>query len=114
MAAAAQTRLSQGKKSSSLEPDKLEQDKLRQDKLEQDKEDVRWQPVLVLPCQMAVDLPLPHFKVGDFLKLQAGAVIASAWRITRDVPLRVNGTLIGWGEFDGSGKHLAVRLTELA
>jgi flagellar motor switch/type III secretory pathway protein FliN len=79
-----------------------------------DNEDTRWQPVLALPCQMAVDLPLPNFKVGDFLKLQAGSVIATAWRITRDVPLRINGTLIGWGEFDGSGKYLAVRLTELA
>jgi flagellar motor switch/type III secretory pathway protein FliN len=67
-----------------------------------------------LPCQLAVELPLPNFKVGDFLKLQPGSVIATAWKITRDVPLRVNGTLIGWGEFDGSGVRLGVRLTELA
>jgi flagellar motor switch/type III secretory pathway protein FliN len=102
-AGAVQTKLSEEKNSSSLGQHK-----------EQDKEDVRWQPALGLPCQMAVDLPLPNFKVGDFLKLQAGSVIATAWRITRDVPLRVNGRLVGWGEFDGSGKHLAIRLTELA
>jgi flagellar motor switch/type III secretory pathway protein FliN len=77
-------------------------------------EDARWQPVLALPCELVVELPLPNFKVSDFLKLQAGSVIATEWRITRDVPLRANGTLIAWGEFDGSGNRLAVRLTELA
>jgi flagellar motor switch/type III secretory pathway protein FliN len=77
-------------------------------------EDSRWQPVLSLPCLLTVDLPLPHFCVADFLKLQPGAVVATEWRIRRDVPLRLNGTLIAWGEFEGSGKRLAVRLTELA
>jgi|GEM_PF-1113172 flagellar motor switch/type III secretory pathway protein FliN len=76
--------------------------------------EARWRPVLSLPCQLVVELPLPNFKVSDFLKLQKGSLIATAWRITHDVPLRVNGTLIGWGEFEGSGTHLGVRLTELA
>jgi flagellar motor switch/type III secretory pathway protein FliN len=76
-------------------------------------EEARWQPVLALPCELVVELPLPNFKVSDFLKLQAGSVIATEWRVTRDVPLRANGTLIAWGEFDGSGNRLAVRLTEL-
>ena len=77
-------------------------------------EDSRWSPVLDLPCQLTVDLPLPSFKVADFLKLQSGSILASAWRVTRDVPLRVNGTLIGWGEFEAGGSRLALRLTELA
>ena len=77
-------------------------------------QDSRWQPALGLPCQLTIDLPLPRFKVADFLKLRPGSVIASDWRVSRDVPLRVNGTLIGWAEFEGSGTHLAVRLMELA
>lgn len=77
-------------------------------------EEARWQPVLALPCELVVELPLPNFKVSDFLKLQTGSVIAADWRLTRDVPLRANGNLIAWGEFDGSGSRLAVRLTELA
>jgi flagellar motor switch/type III secretory pathway protein FliN len=77
-------------------------------------EDVRWRPVLGLPCQLTVDLPLPDFRVRDFLSLRSGSVIATGWRLTRDVPLRVNGTLIGWGEFEGAGKRLGIRLTELA
>jgi flagellar motor switch/type III secretory pathway protein FliN len=74
----------------------------------------RWRPALQLPCQLTVELPLPDFHVSDFLQLKSGMVISTGWRLSRDVPLRVNGTLIGWGEFEGSGKRLAVRMTELA
>jgi flagellar motor switch/type III secretory pathway protein FliN len=34
--------------------------------------------------------------------------------VRRDVPLRVNGNVIGWSEFEVVGDTLAVRLTELA
>jgi flagellar motor switch/type III secretory pathway protein FliN len=77
-------------------------------------EDVRWRPVLDLPCQLTVDLPLPDFKVADFLALRTGSVIGTNWRVAHDIPLRINGTLIGWAEFEGTGSRLAVRLTELA
>ncbi len=77
-------------------------------------EELRWRPALALPCQLTVDLPLPDFKVADFLSLRAGSVLGTGWRIARDIPLRINGTLIGWGEFEGAGSRLAVRLTELA
>lgn len=78
------------------------------------REEVRWRPVLDLPCQLTVDLPFPHFKVADFLALRAGSVLGTNWRLAHDIPLRVNGTLIGWAEFEGAGSRLAVRLTELA
>lgn len=77
-------------------------------------EDARWRPVLGLPCQLTVDLPLPHFTVADFLRLRAGSVISTEWRVTRDVPLRINGTLVAWGEFEGASSRLAVRVMELA
>ncbi len=77
-------------------------------------DEARWRPALKLPCQITVELPLPGFKVSDFLQLQPGLVVSTGWRLSRDVPLRVNGTLIGWGEFEGAGKRLAVRVTELA
>ena len=81
---------------------------------ESEREEARWRPAFELPCQLTVDLPLPGFKLADFLKLHEGSVVATHWRITQDVPLRINGTLIAWGEFEGSGRRLAVRLTELA
>ena len=77
-------------------------------------EEERWRPVLELPCRLTVDLPLPGFTLADFLKLQVGSVVATRWRSTQDVPLRINGTLIAWGEFEGAGHRLAVRLTELS
>lgn len=76
--------------------------------------ELRWRPVLDLPCQLTVDLPLPHFKVADFLGLRAGSVVGTNWRVAHDIPLRVNGTLIGWAEFEGTRSRLAVRVTELA
>jgi flagellar motor switch/type III secretory pathway protein FliN len=79
-----------------------------------DSEEARWQPALGLPCQLTVDLPLPAFKVADYLKLRPGSVVATEWRVSHEVPLRINGRLIGWGEFEGSGNRLAVRLMELA
>lgn len=77
-------------------------------------EEARWQPVLGLSCQLTVDLSLPSFKVRDFLGLHPGSVLVTGWGVARDVPLRINGVLIGWGELEGAGDRLAVRVTELA
>jgi flagellar motor switch/type III secretory pathway protein FliN len=77
-------------------------------------EDGRWKPVLGLPCELMVDLPLPGFRIADLLKLHTGSVIDAQWHVGHDVPLRLNGTLIGWIEFELMGNSLAVRLTELA
>jgi len=77
-------------------------------------EDPRWQPVMRLPCRLTVELPIPLFRVSDFLALGTGSVVGTRWNIARDVPLRINGTLLGWGELEGTGNRLAVRLTEIA
>jgi len=77
-------------------------------------EDARWAPVLGLACQITVDLPVPEFCVSDFLALRVGKVLGTHFGVGRDVPVRVNGTLISWGELEASGKKIAVRLTELA
>jgi flagellar motor switch/type III secretory pathway protein FliN len=74
----------------------------------------RWRPVLRLPCELTVDLPLPDFKIANFLQLRVGSVVVTSWQAGRDVPLRVNGALIGWSEFEVVGSRLAVRVTELA
>lgn len=77
-------------------------------------EDQRWLPLLSLPCELTVELAVPNFNVADFLALRSGSVLSTDWQLARDIPLRINGTLIGWGEFEGAGNRLAVRLTELA
>jgi flagellar motor switch/type III secretory pathway protein FliN len=77
-------------------------------------EDRRWRPVLELPGEFMVDLPVPGFTIADLLKLRPGSVINAHWRVGKDAPLRLNGTLIAWGEFEVMGNNLAVRFTELA
>jgi len=73
-----------------------------------------WGPVLDLVCNLAVDLPLPDFRVADLLRLQRHSIIRSRWSVGTDVPLRVNGRLIATGEFEVVGERLAVRLIEPA
>lgn len=73
-----------------------------------------WDQVRNLACEFTVDIALPAFKVGDVLKLAQRAVVNTLWPLERDVPLRVNGVVIGYGEFEVVKNHLAVRLTELA
>ncbi len=80
----------------------------------QSEEETRWKPVLDLSCEVLVALPLPDFTIGDLLQLRAGSLIDSHWRVGHDVPLRLNGTLIGWSELEVLGDRLAVRFTELA
>jgi flagellar motor switch/type III secretory pathway protein FliN len=73
-----------------------------------------WKHMLGLSCQLTVELPLPGFKVAGLVRLGAHSVITTHWRVGGDLPLRVNGRLIGWCEFEVVGNQLAVRITELA
>lgn len=67
-----------------------------------------------LPCTLTLEVPVIHFTVGDLLKLGKGSVVETACHHTSDIPLRVNGQLIGWTEFEVVGDRLAVRITEIA
>jgi flagellar motor switch/type III secretory pathway protein FliN len=79
-----------------------------------DKDEVRWRPVMDLACQLTADLALPSCKVKDFLKLSTGSVLSTSWGVTKDIPVRVNGVLIGWAELEAVNNVLCVRITELA
>ena len=81
---------------------------------ERAEQDARWAPVLGLPCELLVDLAVPGFKIADLLQLHAGSLVNAHWRVGHDIPLRLNGTLIGWSDLEVMGNRLAVRLTELA
>jgi flagellar motor switch protein FliN/FliY len=67
-----------------------------------------------LPCTLSLELPVVHFTIGDLLTLTTGSVIATSYHQTGDLPLRVNGLLIGWTEFEVIDDRLAVRITEPA
>jgi flagellar motor switch/type III secretory pathway protein FliN len=67
-----------------------------------------------LPCTVALDIPIVHFTVGHLLALGRGSIVETAYHQSSDLPLHVNGQLVGWTEFEVVGDRLAVRLTELS
>jgi flagellar motor switch/type III secretory pathway protein FliN len=67
-----------------------------------------------LPCTLVLDLPVVKFTVGDLLSLATGSIVETAYHQSSDLPLRVNGQLVGWTEFEVVGERLAVRLTDLS
>ena len=67
-----------------------------------------------LPCMLALDIPVLKFTVGDLLGLVKGSIVETTYHQSSDLPLRVNGQLVGWTEFEVVGDRLAVRLTDLS
>jgi flagellar motor switch protein FliM len=72
-----------------------------------------WDEAGWLACLFSVDLPVKRFTVRDLLQLDAGTVLETKIADSADVPVVVNGKVIGWAEFEMSGQKLAVRMTEL-
>jgi flagellar motor switch/type III secretory pathway protein FliN len=72
-----------------------------------------WSEAMWLPCTLSVELVIPQFTIGDLLRLEADAIIDSQWNQSADVPLRVNGLVVGYAEFEVIGDKAGVRLTEL-
>jgi flagellar motor switch/type III secretory pathway protein FliN len=73
-----------------------------------------WGATVWLPCELTLDLAVPKFRVGDLLRLKPRDLVDTGWLQGRDIPLRVNGKVIAWAEFEVVGDKLSVRLTELA
>lgn len=67
-----------------------------------------------LPCQLSLQIPIVNFTVGDLLRLEKGSIVETGTSSTGDIPLRANGLLIAWSEFEVIENRLAVRITELA
>jgi len=67
-----------------------------------------------LPCQLSLEIPIVKFTVGDLLRLGKESIVETACPSTSDIPLRANGLLVAWAEFEVIGNRLALRLTELA
>ena len=73
-----------------------------------------WNAFLLLPCQLSLEIPVPGFTVSALLRLAPNDVINTHWLQGTDVPLHVNGKLIGWTELEVIDDHLAARLTQIA
>jgi flagellar motor switch protein FliN/FliY len=73
-----------------------------------------WAAFQLLSCQLSLEIPIPGFTVAALLRLSPNDVVNTHWLQGSDVPLRVNGRLIGWTEFEVIDDHLAARLTQIA
>ncbi len=67
-----------------------------------------------LPCTLALDVPVMRFTVRALLDLVPGVVLETSCHQSMDIPLRVNGLLMAWTEFEVVGERLAARITDLA
>jgi flagellar motor switch protein FliN/FliY len=66
-----------------------------------------------LPIQLDVRVPVRDFRVSDLLSLAPGAVVASAWPGSEDLPLSCGDVRLLWTEFEVVDQVLAVRVTRL-
>lgn len=73
-----------------------------------------WGPMLDLVCELTLELPIPQFTVADLLRLEKGTILDTKWTQGEDVPLRINGELTAWAEFEVVEGKLAIRITEWA
>jgi flagellar motor switch/type III secretory pathway protein FliN len=67
-----------------------------------------------LPCTASLEIPLLRFTIGDLSRLTRGSVFGTACRQNSDIPLYVNGQLIGWTELEVIDERRAARITEIA
>jgi flagellar motor switch/type III secretory pathway protein FliN len=72
-----------------------------------------WAGVAGLTCILSVDLRMPGFKVRDLLTLGVETVVESHHNASGQVPVWVNGVMIGWAEFDVVRTRVAIRISEL-
>ena len=73
-----------------------------------------WAAVAELQAELTLELEVPAFTVGKMLDLARGAVLSTDWPTNRDLPLRVNGRLLGWAEFESTCQNVGARVTEFA
>jgi flagellar motor switch protein FliN/FliY len=73
----------------------------------------QWPLLSQMPMKLDVAVPMPGFKVRDLLALGAGQTLATLWRTSEDVPLKIGGVQFAWSEFEVVEQRMAVRLTRL-
>ncbi len=73
-----------------------------------------WRQFGWLPCNLSLELPVAHFTVRELLRLAPSRIVPTQWSCGTEVPLRANGQLIGWAEFEPVGDHIEARITDLA
>lgn len=82
--------------------------------LEQDDPATFSAPIVLLPVELDVAVPVRDFRVRNLLALTLGQLIESQWGNGEDVPLASGEVQLAWSEFEVIDTQLAVRITRLA
>lgn len=73
-----------------------------------------WPEIVSVSCEISVDLPVTSLTVGALYRLTVNSIVETSHPDGANVPVKLNGQLIAWGEFYVVGDQLAVRISELA
>ena len=68
---------------------------------------------LHIPAPLRVEVLVVKLTVRDLYRLEKGSIVKTSQPSGANIPVRVAGTLVAWGEFQVFGDKLAVRLAEL-
>lgn len=71
-------------------------------------------PVLRLPVELEVSVPVREFRVRHLLSLAPRQIVESQWGHGNDLPLAAGHVQLAWTEFEVVETRLAVRVTRLA
>ncbi len=72
-----------------------------------------WRAAQTVPFRLSIAVPVTGMKLRDLRGLSAGMVFSTLISAAEDVPVRVGGAVMGWGELDNVDGRMAVRLTRL-
>ena len=67
-----------------------------------------------VPAVLTVEAAVVGLTVRELFRLEKGSIVATSQLTGANVPLRVGGRLLAWGEFQVAGERLALRIAELA
>ena|SRR5579863_4377822 len=71
-------------------------------------------PLMRLPVELDVALPVREFRVRDLLAIRPGELIETLWAHGEDMPLAAGAVQLAWSEFEVVDTQLAVRVTRMA
>jgi flagellar motor switch/type III secretory pathway protein FliN len=71
-------------------------------------------PVMRLPVELDVAVPVREFRVRHLLALAPGQLVETRWGHGNDLPLAAGEVQLAWSEFEVVETRLGVRITHLA
>jgi flagellar motor switch/type III secretory pathway protein FliN len=76
--------------------------------------DELWEAAGAMPAVLSVGIRARRFTLRDLLLLEVGTVLEAGDAVADQLPVCVNGELIGWAKFEVLGRTLGLRITDLA